>query len=414
MAVSAYSGPLVVFGQAPYSSVEYNGEAAPSLFYNGAGLLDPRAPFTYIPGQDAGSTICGFYGYDNINTLNSVPWTVSSTAIAAAQNVVNGTPMTLVSANSLAAAGTGVSVAQTISRSDTNATVNGLLAIDGGTTVSGYVSSGVSGVAGNTLIVTTASYAPLAIGMFISGPGIPVGTTITSFGPPVGTSAPVAQGTGFTGSYTISGPLLAAGTSGSPVTITAVLSTPAIATSNAITSCRDAFGQLSSVQMWNPNLLTARAVSVTGSAGSTGGNVLVSGYDIYGYPMSEIIAAPASATTVNGKKAFKYIASVVPQFTDATNYSVGTTNIIGFPLRTDTFADVVINYSASLSPVQITAVTGYTAAVTSPATTTTGDVRGTYTLQTAAATGANRIFVRQSIHLYNLPLITGLFGVTQA
>jgi hypothetical protein len=127
-------------------------------------------------------------------------------------------------------------------------------------------------------------------------------------------------------------------------------------------------------------------------------------------PMSEVIAAPASATTVNGKKAFKYIASVTPAFTDAHNYSIDTTDIIGLPLRSDFFGDTAINYNAT----GITASTGYVAAVTtSPATTTTGDVRGTYALQ-SAADGSKRLMIRQFVLAANMGSISGLFGVTQA
>jgi hypothetical protein len=156
--------------------------------------------------------------------------------------------------------------------------------------------------------------------------------------------------------------------------------------------------------------VVGRAVSITGSASASGGNFLISGYDIYGAPMSEVIAGPASATTVNGKKAFKYIASVVPQFTNAQNYSAGTTDIFGFPLRSDFFSDVAINYNSAL----ITANTGFVAAVTtSPATTTTGDVRGTYALQ-SASDASKRLAVRQFILPANMGTSAGLFGVTQA
>jgi hypothetical protein len=414
MSTSAVAGPLVTFGQSTYAAIEYNGEAGPSLFFNGSGILDPRQPFTYTPGQDMGQPICGFLGVDNVNTLNVAPWTLSSAALAAAQTATNGTAFTLVSSNSLAGSGTGIAVSQTIVRADTGVAVTGLLAIDGGTTVSGYISNGTSGTAGNVLIVSTASYAPLAIGMVLSGTGIAAGTVITGYGPSVNVTNG-ASGAGFTGSYTVSGAPVAAGTSGSPITITATLSNVAVTGSNGVANVRVPFGQVGSVQLWNPTALTARAVSVTGSSSATGGNVLVSGYDIYGYPMTETIAAPTSATTVNGKKAFKYIASVTPQFTDGShNYSVGTTDIYGFPIRTDSFADVVINYSASLNPVQITSATGYTAAVNTVATSTTGDVRGTYALQTAASTGANRLFVRQSPPVYNISTAAGLFGVTQA
>jgi hypothetical protein len=413
MSVTANSGPLVVFGQSPYPAIEYNGEAGPSLFFNGAGILDPRLAFTYFPGQDAGGVIAGFLGFTDVNTLNVVPYTLSATAIAAAANVVSGTAMTLASANSVTSGGTGVAVAQTIARSDTGVTVTGLLAIDGGTTVTGYISNGTSGTAGNTLIVSVASAAPLAIGMVISGTGIALGTQITGFGPTV-TATNGGGGVGFTGSYTVSGPPQAAGTSGSQLTITALLSNATVVNSNGVSNVRIPFGQLGSVEMWNPGAMTARAVSILGVTSGSGGAFLVSGYDIYGYPMTETITAGAGAGTTNGKKAFKYIASVVPQFTNAFNYSVGTTDIYGLPFRTDTFADLMINYSASLNPALITATTGYTAAVTTTATATTGDVRGTYALQTAAATATNRLFVRQMPLVYNISTATGLFGVTQA
>jgi hypothetical protein len=176
------------------------------------------------------------------------------------------------------------------------------------------------------------------------------------------------------------------------------------------TALAQPFGQSNTINLWNPQALVARAVSVTGVTSGTGGDFLVSGYDIYGVPMSEKITAGAGVSTVNGKKAFKYIASVVPQFTDAHNYSVGTTDIYGLPLRSDFFGDVSINYAAAA----ITANTGYVAAVTtSPASTTTGDVRGTYALQTAA-NASNRLVVRQFVLPANMGSTAGLFGVTQA
>jgi hypothetical protein len=170
------------------------------------------------------------------------------------------------------------------------------------------------------------------------------------------------------------------------------------------------FGQSTSIYVWNPQALVSRTVSVTGSASATGGNITIAGYDIYGMPMSEVIAAPASATVVAGKKAFKYIASVTPAFTDAHNYSIDTLDVFGLPLRSDFFGDLAVSYNAT----GITASTGYLAAVTtSPATTTTGDVRGTYAVQ-SAADGSKRLMIRQFVLAANMGSNAGLFGVTQA
>jgi hypothetical protein len=163
---------------------------------------------------------------------------------------------------------------------------------------------------------------------------------------------------------------------------------------------------------FSPDTVVGRAVSITAAASATGGHFIVSGYDCYGYAMSEDINAAAGAATTNGKKAFKVVTSVVPQFTDAHNYSVGTADIFGFGIRADLFSDVRIYWNSA----GITATTGFVAAVTTdPATTTTGDVRGTYAVQ-SASDGTKRLVI------YATPVLSalatnptkGLFGVTQA
>ncbi len=413
MSISAFSGPLVSFGQSPYPGSDYNPEMGPSLFYAGAAILDPRSYYSYDPGQDFGSVTAGFLGVQDVVSLNILPYTKSATAIAAAANTTAGTVMTLVSSSS---ATTGVATAQSILRSDTGTAVTGLLGIDAYTSVTGYISNGTSGTAGNVLIVSTASAAPLTIGMVISGTGIGQNVVITGYGPTVNATNGGAA-SGLTGSYTVSGPAVAAGTSGSPITINASLGN---STLNAIGAERTPFGSAGTIQLWNPMALTARAVSITTSVATVGTtNVFtVSGFDIYGLPMTEAISVAAtsvSGTTVNGKKAFKFITSVTPSVTDTTtSYSVGTTDIFGLPIRSDYFGDVLMVYPGTGSTNVVTSVTGYTAAVTSTATSTTGDVRGTYTVQTASSTNTNRLIVRQSPALYNVGSVVGLFGVTQA
>jgi hypothetical protein len=50
---------------------------------------------------------------------------------------------------------------------------------------------------------------------------------------------------------------------------------------------------------------------------------------------------------------------------------------------------------------------------TSPATTTTGDVRGTYAVQ-SATDKTKRLFFYQNPPVTNIGSVAGLFGVTQA
>ena len=380
MSITAFSGPVIAFGQNTIGSnpsiTDYNPDIGPSLFWGGVGRIDPRPNFNYIPGQTAGQFTAGF-GTSDVQTISYAPYALSTSAIAAAANVVSGTAMTLVSTNSTS---TGVSVSNSCTNYNTGAQVTGLLMVDGFASFTGVIASSVLTVSSLT--------GTISIGMTIAGTGVNTGTTIVN----QLTGAP-----GGVGTYTVQGDDTASST-----TITAQ--------ATGTTALGQPFGAPASVYLWNPQALVSRAVSVTGSSSSTGGNITISGYDIYGVPMSEVIAAPAGATTVNGKKAFKYISSVVPAFTDAHNYSVGTTDIYGFPLRSDFFSDVAINYNAAA----VTANTGYVAAVTtSPATTTTGDVRGTYALQ-SASDGSKRLAIRQFILPANMNSVTGLFGVTQA
>jgi len=379
MSTTAFQGPIIA-GFGPDS----NPELAPSLFWGGVAVLDPRSTYTYHTGQATGSATYGFLGAQELMTLNTIPFTLSNTAIAAAANVTNGTAMTLVSTSSST---TGVSVSQSLVNQTTGATITGLLSIESVAAATGTIS-------GTTFTVASGLAGQFAVGMTLTGTSVLAGTFITAV---VLTSSTVPTFT-VNLSQTVS-------------------STTITGTFLGIASCAIPFGQpgAQTVCLWNPQAIVSRAVSVTGVSGGAGGAFLVSGYDIYGFPMTQTITAAAGAATTNGTKAFKYIASVVPQFTDAHNYSVGTTDIYGFPIRSDIFADVSMVYPGSGATNYITSVTGYTAAVTSTASATTGDVRGTYALQ-SASNGSNRLNVFQSPLVYNMAPTngTGLFGVTQA
>jgi hypothetical protein len=171
--------------------------------------------------------------------------------------------------------------------------------------------------------------------------------------------------------------------------------------------------------MADPHQGVSRCLQVTSSgAGGTGYTVLVRGYDVYGVPMAERIAVANSATATAGVKAFKYVTSCTLEKsgggTFGANISVGTTDVFGFALKSDLFEYTNIAMAGSY----VSASTGYTAAVeTSPATATTGDVRGTYAVQTAS-NGTRRLIMFVTISQTNLYNATNLdsssmFGVPQ-
>ena len=158
-----------------------------------------------------------------------------------------------------------------------------------------------------------------------------------------------------------------------------------------------------------------RAVSTTTGAGTpTSVNITVSGYDYYGQAMSEVIATgTVASTTVSGKKAFYQIASVTSSGASVVTVAVGTTDILGAPLRiTDAGYILRAGWNNTLAEDAGT----FAAAATLTATTTTGDVRGTY-LPSSAADGIKRLVMGIA-----LPAIAagpnatriGALGVTQA
>lgn len=164
-------------------------------------------------------------------------------------------------------------------------------------------------------------------------------------------------------------------------------------------------------QLYDPTKAVARAVSIAVNGNDGTGSYVVKGYDIYGFPMSEAIPGPASSSTVTGNKAFKFITSITPVGTIAsTLVSAGQSDKYGFPIRADFYGDVEITWNNT----SITANTGFVGAVTtSPATTTTGDVRGTYAVQ-SPSDGTKRLQVFSTPSVADLLTTTGLFGVSQA
>ena len=397
MAHASFSGPLVVFGQNPTQPFDYNPDiGGSSLFASGTGILDPRTPYTYYPGEAQPAPDFGWLGIDNITTLSAVPYSASAAAIVASANPTSAT-LTLVSSNSST---TGVYYSTSFVRADTGAT-DTVLALDAYASVTGTFSNGV------LTITASSSQMPIGPGMVVlttSGTvsqGTVAGTQIVSQLTTTGTYTSVSQGT--TGTYQTNGNLTA--TSG---TVTLAYQTPGqcAVPNNA---------QTPGLYNWSPQALLGRAVSVTAAASATYTTATVSGYDIYGYPMSEAITITAGSA-VNGKKAFKYIKSVVLSggTADTTHaYSVGTADVFGFPLRSDTFGDVIVNYATSLvATTLVTSASSYVPADRTTPSTTTGDVRGTYAA--TSSSGANKLIVRQSPQAYMTPYATGLFGLTQA
>jgi hypothetical protein len=186
------------------------------------------------------------------------------------------------------------------------------------------------------------------------------------------------------------------------------------------------------LRVHNPAEALTRNVSITLATGgvATAVNFLVVGYDLWRQLMTEQITVPAttSATTAYGAKTFKYIQSVTPTSasTGGNSYAVGIGDVIGCGFRADYWEQTEAAWAGTAVPNS----TGFTAAVTtSPATNTTGDVRGTFQVGadgkgtaltgTLSCNGTSRFTLFQDPSPWQVISATPLnpvplFGVTQS
>lgn len=386
MTITANAGPLIIFGQSA-SGGEYNPSLGASLFYSSAGIMDPRAGFAYQPGINKAY---GWLGTGQCMTQDIVPYTATAGAIVASANPTGAT-LALVSANSTTS---GVFITTSFVRSDTGVVDAGpLVALDAYTSTTASFASGVMTVTANTAM-------PITPGMIVQTAGTVTAGTLGANTIITGQLTAGTGGNGVAGTYSTNNGTLSVNSG----TVTLGLPT--------VDSCALPTGN---VRLWNAQALIGRAVAVTAASGATYTTATVSGYDVYGFPTQEAITLTA-ASQVAGKKAFKYIKSVVLSggSADTTHaYSVDTTNVFGLPLRSDSFGDLTVNYAAALNLVTgITAATSYLPSDRTVATATTGDVRGTFGAFTSS-TGANKLVIRQTPPAYNVGSITGLVGLSQ-
>jgi hypothetical protein len=393
MPITAFSGPIASGWDLT------NPELGPTQLYQGHLLGDARPFYNYDPGQNFGALNAGWNSVSRIMTLNAIPMTLSSTIIAAAAHVTGGTAMTLASTTV-----DGLAVGVSIPRSDTGALVGKLLKLD--PLVASVAANLVSG--SNQMTVTTVNaggghcYNQLCVGMVLTdattAANLPTGTTIIGWAANNG-----GTGSGLLGTYTLSANATANATGD---TITGLY------TGSYLTV---PYGTAGTIQAFNPGDMSSRAVKIVSTTSQVVQTFTVNGLDVYGFPVTEVITTVGtSATTTNGKKAFKYILSVTPSVTDGTgSYSVGTQDIIGFPIRSDNWQaaaeyDVTIMSNNAL----IAANTGYVAAVLTTPANATGDVRGTFALQTAS-NGTLRVIFSQTPQAPNLGSSVGIYGNSQ-
>jgi hypothetical protein len=276
---------------------------------------------------------------------------------------------------------------------------------------------------------------PIQLGQYVSGTGITTGSYITAFG----------TGSGGVGTYTVSASSSATGAITIYASGDAYLGDPAPMDLGV--------GPLGRVYIWDcipqtlqtANIAASQTASASGAVTLTAGTsaksvinasgvtviqlnspralqintsttartITISGYDYFGQPMTEAITVATAGTAKSGKKAFYQIASATINGS-ATAVTIGTTDILGLPVRAiDAGYVVKVGWNNTLAQ---DAGTFVAADMTTPATSTTGDVRGTYT-PSSASDGIKRLVMTIAIPAIGCgPNATrvGALGVTQA
>lgn len=393
MGVSINSGPSIVSGNTNPVQIS-EPDQGPSLNFQGSGVTDPR--YVGNIGAAPGTKIYGLYTNSYVVSTDAVPVVASTTRIAAAAAPTAATAMTLVSSQ-----GAGVSINVPVLPFGLSAVSSNLvsgLVLDFGFTVANTASN-------TTLTIPAGAWRyfykgqRIAVAGGLAGGGV-LFTTVAAAVAPNSTTITMAD------------------------SATATTNGCQVGTAHPTLNCVWPFAVAGATALFDPAQGVARAVTITSTSGATVQAVTVRGYDVYGQAMSEAITVVAGGTAT-GKKAFKVISSVTPATTDAGHtLSVGTSDTLGFNFRSDYWEYNDIFVAGTF----VTTSTGWTVAdATATATSTTGDVRGTYALQTASngdGTVANwstqrRVAMFSSLPMYNSINATNLnyvtlFGSTQA
>ena len=306
-----------------------------------------------------------------------------------------------------------------------------------GTGIRPYTTTFTGSMSSTTLTVTALLQgAPITIGMYVDGSSVTDGTYITGYG----------TGSGGTGTYTINQSVSASSTTmyahgniafddPSPMDLgigplgriyvwdvipqAKVANNIATAQSPTATFTLTAGTSVKSVTLNNGTtalqLDLPRALIITIGTGTIANQTItISGYDYYGQAMSEAIATgTVQSTTKTGKKAFFIITSITTTGAVGGTVAVGTTDILGLPVRVFNVA-----YIASVKSNNTLAQDAgtFVAADTATATTTTGDVRGTYVPATASDGTVRTVMgiLLPSIAVGPNATRVGALGVTQA
>lgn len=424
MAETINRGPTVSLGATEDARVE--GFDGPSLEYQGVVTIDPRFAPVAKDGLAPGR-IAAFYNSPTYIVTDAIGQATGSTIVAAAQapSTTSGVALTIATAQALTAQGAGAYCPGVPILPVGTTTVVTVGAIDFGFT------TGTTTASSSSVTVVDNSVFDLGQWLVIPGAGAQVtaqnqalicqvasvssNTTILFISPVAQTglsNIPIGQGNLYS-------QFLPPATQFGPSAASAVAAEP--------------YRLAGLAKVFDPVQALTRNITVQAATATSGtGTFLVTGYDVYGNLMTELLTA-SGTTSVAGKKAFKYISSVTVKTAATTgtpaNVTIGLGNEAGINLRSNKweYLDIFFNGGFAINN------TGWTAAFTgSPSTNTTGDVRGAVNCSTVIVgassgttaagggfNGTSRLTITQSIEqlsmIHATPLNSAsLFGVAQS
>lgn len=400
MADTTFRGPTISIGALMDGRIEtmdgpavqYQGDLFPNPLYSPANKdgLSPGRLKGWLDGQ-------------RVTVVDTIPSAMSTTNIAAAQSpsTTSGVKLNLVTAQLGTAAGVAVPAAGIPLVAFGTSVATTVTAVDFGFTTG-------TTVANSSAIVVPSRYDQqmFDIGQWIivAGAGAGGATNVPLLTQVVGFS------TNANTAYVFVSPVAATGLSHTPIGAGNLYanppSSPQFGPAAAVPSGADPYLAGGVAAVFNPQEGCARNLVVqAASIGSGTTTLTVVGFDVYGQPMQELIAANGT-NVVAGKKAFKYVLSVAVQ-SGATTVtpalvSVGLGSSVGLNLRSDRFEYLNVNIggTAIISPGQV----AWSAALATSASTTTVDVRGLVNLSTftVAPDGVLRVVIHQTVPVVNM------------
>jgi len=404
MADSNFRGPIASMGALEDVNPTVTGTTVvaaiaptdgPSMFYQGVGFPDPRsAPFSKDfsrPGQQA-----AFLQISDVYTVDAIPQAQNTTVIAAAQvaTATVNVSLSTIAVTNFSSGAASIAYGVPIRPLGTTVVAVAPIALDfgfaSGTTIANSTAVQVS----NTSLFYPGQW--IIIGNVANTTGTAslitqVQTTINATTIGVSPVPATALGAPIGGADLFGGQYLPPGTQFGPANTTASFHRP---------SSLAGFYRVN-----NPAEMLARSISIAASTIVNGtGTFLVSGWDVWGSPMTELLTA-SGTTPVYSRKAFKFVNTVLANNNSGTaTVNLGIGDNFGFPLVLDQWSHVQVFAGNTAVPNNV----GFSTAATGAATNTSGDVRGTILLSgigtgTPISSVATTDNVKRLVIIQNVP-----------